>query len=185
MRAIDLDFRRRALAVSWTGISLLAVALAAAGASGARYMQQEEQIAAEKARIGQVAAASSKRSRVASTGAGPVVLAPELKNASDILHQLTLPWGELFASAEASGLPDVALLSIESDNNKRRVKIAGEAKNLDSVLGYLRFLKTRPALADVYLQSHELQKQDPQQPVRFVLSADWNAHKKTSFGDTP
>ena len=185
MRAIDLDFRRRARTGSLMGIGLLTVALAAAGASGARYVQQEDQIAAEKASIGQAAAVSSKRTRVASTGAEQAALAPELKNASDTLHQLTLPWEELFASAESSGMPDVALLSIESDNNKRRVTIAGEAKNLESVLGYLRYLKTRPALADVYLQSHELQKQDPQQPVRFVLSADWNASRKASSGDSP
>jgi hypothetical protein len=45
------------------------------------------------------------------------------------------------------------------------------------VLQYLRFLAARPALADVYLQSHDLQKQDPQRPVRFVLSAEWRVRK--------
>jgi hypothetical protein len=84
-----------------------------------------------------------------------------------------VPWSELFASAESAAMPDVALLSIESDTDKRRVKISGEAKHLEAVLEYLRFLAARPALADVYLQSHNVQKQDPQRPVRFTVNAQW------------
>jgi hypothetical protein len=41
------------------------------------------------------------------------------------------------------------------------------------VLEYLRFLGAQPKLANVYLQSHQLQQQDPQHPVRFVLGAAW------------
>ncbi|MBK5104034.1 MAG: PilN domain-containing protein, partial [Burkholderiales bacterium] len=69
------------------------------------------------------------------------------------------------------------LLSIESETDKRRVKISGEAKHLESILDYLRYLKSRPALADVYMQSHDLQKQDTQQPVRFVVNAEWKLRK--------
>jgi Fimbrial assembly protein (PilN) len=71
----------------------------------------------------------------------------------------------------------VALLSIESDTDKGRMKISGEAKDLQAMLDYLRFLGTQPTLAEVYLQSHQVQQQDPQRPVRFVLSADWTARR--------
>jgi Tfp pilus assembly protein PilN len=67
----------------------------------------------------------------------------------------------------------VALLSIESDTGKRQVKISGEAKDIESVLNYLRVLGAQPKLANVYLQSHQLQQQDPQHPVRFALGAAW------------
>jgi Tfp pilus assembly protein PilN len=100
-------------------------------------------------------------------------MSAEFKRANEIIHQLTVPWGELFASTESAALPEVALLSIESDTDKRRVKIAGEAKHLEAVLEYLRYLSARPSLEDVYLQSHDLQKQDAQRPVRFVLNAQW------------
>src|SRR5512140_1886542 len=164
LRALSLDFRRSNRSASWAGIALLAAALAGSAVSGGRYLQLAEQVAAENASLRDAATASRKKPRVAASASEPQVLAAELKHANEILLQLTLPWGELFSSAESAGTPDVALLSIESETDKRRVKIAGEAKNIESILDYLRYLKSRPALVEVYLQSHELQKQDTQQP---------------------
>jgi Tfp pilus assembly protein PilN len=177
MRALNLDFRRSDRRTSWAGIALLVVALAGAVASGDQYLQLADQLAAAKASMRDAAVATRKKPTVAAPSIEPQALAAELKHASEIVHQLTLPWGELFASAESAGIPDVALLSIESDTDNRRVKISGEAKHLESILAYLRYLETRPVLVDVYLQSHELQKQDSEQPVRFVVSADWKVRK--------
>jgi type IV pilus assembly PilN-like protein len=136
-----------------------------------------DQLAAEKPSVRDAAAATRENARMAVSSGEPQALASELKHANEILLQLALPWGELFASAESAGIPDVALLSIESDTDKRRVTISGEAKNLESILAYLRYLEARPALADVYLQSHQLQKKDPQHPARFALSAERPAGK--------
>ena len=177
MRALNLDFRRRDRTASWAGVALLAVALAGAVVTGDRYLQLDDQLAAAKASVRESAAATRKKAGASFSGGEPQTLASELKNAREILLQLALPWGELFASAESADMPDVALLSIESDTDKRRVKISGEAKNLESMLEYVRYLEARPSLADVYLESHELQKKDPQQPVRFVLSAEWRVRK--------
>ena len=177
MRALSLDFRRHESSISWVGIALLVAALAGVVASADRYLELADQLAAEKASSRDAAAAARKKTGAAAPIGDAQVLAAEIKHANEILIQLTLPWGDLFASAESAGTPDVALLSIESETDKRRVKIAGEAKNLESILDYLRYLKSRPTLVDVYLQSHELQKQDTQQPVRFVVSAEWKVRK--------
>ena len=177
MRALSLDFRRRDRSSNWVGIALLVPALAGAVVSGGQYLQLGDQLAAEKASLRDATTAMRKKPVAAVSSSEPQMLAAELKHANEILLQLTLPWGELFASAESAGTPDVALLSIESETDKRRVKIAGEAKSLESILDYLRYLESRPALVDVYLQSHELQKQDTQQPVRFVVSAQWRLRK--------
>lgn len=177
MRALSLDFRRQDSSASWIGIALLLAALAAAVASGGHYLNLADQLAAEQASLREAASAARKKPvAVAAAGSDPKALAMELKNANEILMQLSLPWGDLFASAEA-GTPDVALLGIESETGKRRVKISGEAKNLESILDYLRYLESRPVLGDVYLQSHELQKQDSQQPMRFVVTAQWRVRK--------
>lgn len=177
MHALSLDFRRRNRSASWVGIALLLPALAGIVVSGGQYLQLADQLAAEQASLRDAAAATRKRPGLAASSSEPQALAAELKHANEILLQLTLPWGELFASAESAGTPDVALLGIESETDKRRVKIAGEAKNLESILDYLRYLESRPVLVDVFLQSHELQKQDAQQPVRFVVSAQWRVRK--------
>jgi len=177
MRVLDLDFRRINRRASWAGIALLVAALAGAVVSGDQYLQQAEQLVAAQASLRDSTAATRKKPVAAIASIDSQTLAAELKHANEIVHQLTLPWGELFASAESAGTPDVALLSIESDTDNRRVKISGEAKNLESILAYLRYLETRPVLVGVYLQSHELQKQDAEQPVRFVVSADWKVRK--------
>ena len=178
MRALSLDFRREESSTGWLGIALLVAALAGVVVSADRYLELADQLAAEKASSRDAAAAAARKKTSAAVPRGdPQTLAAEIKHANEILIQLTLPWGDLFASAESSGTPDVALLSIESETDKRRVKISGEAKNLESILDYLRYLKSRPTLVDVYLQSHELQKQDTQQPVRFVVSAEWKVRK--------
>lgn len=177
MRALSLDFRRHETSTSWVGIALLVAALAGVVASADRYLELADQLAAEQASSRDAAAAARKKPGMTAASGDPQTLAAELKHANEILIQLTLPWGDLFASAESAGTPDVALLSIESETDKRRVKITGEAKNLESILDYLRYLKSRPALVDVYLQSHELQKQDTQQPVRFVVNAEWKPRK--------
>jgi Tfp pilus assembly protein PilN len=177
MHALNLDFQRRGRDARWAGIALLVAALAGAVVSGNQYLELADQLAAAKASIRDSAASARKNAKATIASGEPQTLAAELKHAGEILLQLTLPWGELFASTESAGTPNVALLSIESDTDKRRVKITGEAKNLESILDYLRYLEARPELADVYLQSHELQKQDSEQPVRFVLNAEWRVRK--------
>jgi len=177
MYALDLDFRRPEHGTSWMGAALLAAALIGVLFSGSQYLQQTEQIAVETAGIHDAAKATRKKPKTAASNADPQALAAELQSANEILIRLTLPWDELFVSAESAGTPDVALLGIESETDKRRVKISGEAKNLESILDYLRYLRSRPTLVDVYLQSHDLQKQDAQRPVRFVVNAEWKVRK--------
>jgi len=177
MYALTLDFRRRESTTKWTGIVLLVAALAAAVVAGGEYLDLSDQLAAAKASVREAAAGTRKKATPAAASAEPLALAAEIKHANEILRQLTLPWGELFASAESTLTPEVALLAIESDTDRGRVKISGEARNLESILGYLRYLEARPSLVDVYLQSHELQKQDKEQPVRFAVSAEWKMRK--------
>jgi Tfp pilus assembly protein PilN len=170
MRALDLDFRRDDRRANWTGIALLAAGLAAAIAAGAQYSQVAEEFAQAEASVRHAARKPTAEIR---PSADPQKLALEMKRASEVAFQLKLPWNDLFASVEAANTPNVALLSIESDNGKRQVKISAEAKDLKSMLDYLRLLGAQQKLANVYLQSHQVQQQDPQRPVRFVLGSDW------------
>ena len=173
MRALDLDFRRVDRYAKWAGIALLAVGLAGAIAAGVRYGQLTDELA--RAEEGVRQSGNSARRQLAARHPGDDVqpVAMEMKRASEVAFALKVPWNDLFASVEAANTPDVALLSIESDTGKRQVKISGEAKDLEAMLNYLRFLGAQPKLANAYLQSHQIQQQDPQHPVRFVLGADW------------
>lgn len=173
MRALELDFRREVRQARWAGVAVLVVGLAGAIVAGAEYSQLTEEFAQAEASVRQ-SGASARRQTAAIPPSGDLQkVTLEIKRAGEVAYALKLPWNDLFASVEAANTPNVALLSIESDTGKRQVKLAAEAKDLESMLDYLRFLGTQRKLANVYLQSHQLQQQDPQHPVRFVLGADW------------
>ena len=175
MRALNLDFRRENRHAKWAGMALLAAGLAGTIAAGGLYGQLAEEFAQAEASVRQSGIAARRQTAVSRSGADLQNVAVEVKRASEVAFQLRLPWNELFASVESARTPNVALLRIESDTGKRQVKISGEAKDLESMLDYVRFLVSQPKLANVYLQSHHVQQQDPQRPVRFVLGADWVA----------
>jgi hypothetical protein len=174
MRALHLDFRREDSGKKLAGIAIFAAGIAAALASGAQYSHVAEEIARLEAGVHQSGMVARRQAAAQRPAIDGQKVALEIKRASEVAYELKLPWNELFASVEAAKSPDVALLSIESDTGKRRLKIAAEAKDLQAMLVYLRVLGAQPKLANIYLQNHQVQRQDPQQPVRFVLGADWN-----------
>jgi hypothetical protein len=177
MHALNLDFRRDSSKSKWAGGLLLAASLAA----GLILLNEYRRIAAEtgatEASLNAAGPATHKKSAPARPGAEVQKTALETKRASEILARLKLPWNDLFVSVESAMVPDVALLGVESDTEKRRVKISAEARDLQGMLDYLSFLQTQPTLTGIYLQSHQYQQQDPQHPVRFVLSADWSVRQ--------
>jgi hypothetical protein len=67
----------------------------------------------------------------------------------------------------------VTLLGIEPDGEKREVHITAEAKNFDEVLAYVKALQAVSILQNPYIVNHQIQIQDPQRPVRFLVSAKW------------
>jgi hypothetical protein len=175
MRALELDFRKEPRIAAWAGIALLAGGALLAGASLVQYAQLAERLSAAEAMVRELGTGARNKALPARQKGDPKKVAFEMQRARDLLIRLQLPWTQLFETIESGHKSEVALLSIESDNDKRRVKIAGEAKSLDALVSYLGFLDERPALAEVYLESHEIQLKDPQRPVRFVLTARWRA----------
>jgi Tfp pilus assembly protein PilN len=173
MRRLELDFRRRPRTARTLGIVLLAASVAGVVAMANHYQRLQDRIVEAESVLHKHGAASRKQAVAASSGRDAQSTALEFKRANEIALQLRTPWPDLFANVEAAQTPEVALLSIESANDKQSLKIAGEAKNLDAVLAYLRDLQEQPLLANVYLQSHQVQQQDPQRPVRFALGAGW------------
>ncbi len=176
MRALTLDYRARTRA-GWVGVALLVAGVAGAGILGSQYRQIADEVTQAETGLREHGIATRKKVDISSAAGDVQKVALEVKHAREVLIQLSTPWNELFASVESVDAPNVALLGIESDIGKQRVKISAEAKNPGAMLDYLRELEGQPAFADVYLESHQIQQQDPQRPVRFVLTATWLARK--------
>jgi hypothetical protein len=99
------------------------------------------------------------------------------QNAEKTVRELGTPWSQLLADLETASKDtsgDVALLAIEPDHAKHRVRVTAEARNLDFALAYVERLRKASALRYPMLDSHELRTEDKDHPVRFQVSADWS-----------
>jgi Tfp pilus assembly protein PilN len=170
MRPIELDFVRRARHWPVWGIVLLIV--------GAGVLTQA--VVTERALAGRIALSESKLALLTRHGAGHGVnsgdaqnVEQEIRQANDILQQLTLPWSALFKAVEGANDKEIALLAIQPDAQKSQVRLQGEAKNFKALLDYIGRLEQSGTLTQVYLTNHEVKAQDPDKPVQFSLVANW------------
>jgi hypothetical protein len=93
------------------------------------------------------------------------------------VRALATPWSKLLSELEAASSDNtgsVAILAIEPDHAKHRVKVTAEARNLPVALSYVQRLKKTGILRYPMLDSHEVRTDDREHPVRFELSADWS-----------
>ena len=170
MRALTLNFIRTPRSRPWLGMVLLIVGALALGQVVNYERALVDQIELANARLDVL----TKGSQVKPTQ--PVNAeeqAAEIRRANEILQQLAMPWRALFHAVEEASDKEIALLSIQPDAGKRVLRLAGEAKNFDALVAFIARLERSPILSQVYLSSHELRLQDPQQPVRFALVANW------------
>ena len=99
------------------------------------------------------------------------------QNAEKTVRELGTPWSQLLAELEtASGdtAGNVAVLAIEPDHAKHRVRVTAEARTLELALAYVQRLRKTPMLHYPMLDNHELRADDKDHPVRFQISADWS-----------
>lgn len=173
MSALRLDYQHNR-ASPWGGAILLVLALGVLLMSGAWYRELDSQAAGWEAQAARLAGpAQGQAPDARSDGRAAENLAFEVKQANEVLRQLSLPWEGLFQAVELSGGKEVALLALEPDSANRSVKISGEAKDMAALLDYIKRLEQRDVFGTVYLQSHQVQQQDPDKPVRFALLAAW------------
>lgn len=172
MRALRLDYRHKHTWQRQAGWGGLLLACLVMGDQGWQYRKLALEIEAGKAELARLTARPhAMQSRHGARQGNP--LEAEMGHAREVLLHLDVPWPDLFDAVEASTNAEVALLGIEPEPKRERVRIIGEAKNYPAVLDYARRLEAGAPLSGVHLQSHQIQMQDSERPVRFVLGAAW------------
>lgn len=171
MNQLYLDYQRSKKPFPWAGVVLFLLALGGSALVDIYYQGLTEKIGYWELKSGQILKAAERQ--MTSRPREISDMAQEIKHANEVLNQITLPWEKLFQAVEWSSGKDVALLTIEPDAEKHVVKISGEAKNIAAVLSYLKHLAEQEIFDSVYLQSHQVQEQNPEKPVRFALVAAW------------
>jgi len=168
---LELDFAGRRTHGGWIGIALaVAGVLGLSGVLLQQHMLSRQRAGLELRReaLQRAAPHGPSLSSVAGLGA---------QNAEKTVRELVTPWSQLLgelehASADTSG--NVALLSIEPDHAKHRVRVTAEARTLDLALSYVQRLRKTQVLRFPMLDSHEIRSDDKDHPVRFQISADWS-----------
>jgi hypothetical protein len=168
MRALQIDFVRPAAARPWVGWALLAVALGAAAMLAAEFRAAQVELArledrAERHRARELRAAADPQAARA--------LREELQRARAVTEQLSLPWGRLFQAVESAATKQVALIALQPESTRGVMRITAEARDLGEALEFVRRLSATRQLRGVHLASHQIQIDDPQRPVRFVVLA--------------
>jgi Tfp pilus assembly protein PilN len=96
-----------------------------------------------------------------------------LKQSGDIARRLASPWGELLDALEHAQSDNVALLAVEPSVAQGRLRISGEAKDMDALIDYIKSLEGKAGIADLRLQTQQIKQNDAQHPLEFVLESHW------------
>lgn len=183
MKRIAIDFAAPSLARSWyrlgpRGWTVLALGLLLCGAAvgvGAQMLARQQALAGQ---LAAVRAQVDGPAIVAGTAASAPVPAAALSAAqatavNAAIAQLNLPWPALRQAIGAATPATVALLALEPDARRQRLKITAETRDPESMVAYIAQLKRQQVFGDVILLRHEINELDPNRPLRFELDAPW------------
>jgi len=165
---VRLDFVAPVHRAPLAGAALCALGLGVALALGLAF----QEALAERSRL-DAALGATARPRPAAPTPESLKTAAE---AATLERELAVPWTRLLAELEAASHDSrttVALLQVEPDPGKQRVRITAEVRALPDALAYLRRLQRSAVLRNPMLESHERRKDDPEHPLRIKLSAEW------------
>jgi Tfp pilus assembly protein PilN len=172
LKRMELDFTATDSAASWSGVLALIAGVAVAGVIVADYQHLLARAARLEAELGRLAAprrAAESAVRDARKHGEAVV------RGNEVAHELSRRWDRVFLALESARTPNVALLAIEPDPRKGVLKITAEAKGKNAMLDYVDRLQSAQPLQRVMLESHEVQSQVAEKPVRFIVTAAWKS----------
>jgi hypothetical protein len=167
---IALDFAGPRVRTTFAGALLLLVGLGALGAAGFEYLSATTRRAGLELKLA-AALRNSNRQPV-----NTAVAARLNAEGTNLARELGAPWTALLSDLEMASQDSkgqIAVLAVEPDHDKHRVRISGESKDLAVALAYIDRLHESSSLRYPMLDSHEVVADDNAHPVRFTMSADW------------
>ncbi|MGU7780108.1 hypothetical protein [Burkholderia sp. PU8-34] len=172
MRTLDIDFCRRRARTGTSGMILLCAAALLLLACGARLWDVYAENARAQASVDAVRHRTLAQRHVAKA---PPTAAAKLaeKQSKAVLSELTVPWQALFSIVEDYPDHDVALIGIDQNPAQGQIRITAEAKDLDAMIVYLKYLQASVLLREAVLNGHLVENNVPGKPVRFQITAVW------------
>jgi hypothetical protein len=171
--SVRLDFATPRYRPTMAGVCVLIFGVLALAITGFEYRSLNAQRAGLEVKL----AASLRQSRPDPTNNDSDKVRANAM-AADVAAELATPWTALLADLELAARDSggtVAVLAVEPDHEKHRVRISGESRDMNSALAYLTRLEGSATLQFPMLDSHEVVAEDKEHPVRFTLTAEWRA----------
>lgn len=97
----------------------------------------------------------------------------ELKQASEILQQINLPWETLFDSLEYAVSEEIALLSVQPNVANRMIRISGEARDLVALTDFVEAMEREAIFENAHLLNYKVKQENPYRPITFSLTTAW------------
>lgn len=173
MRVAQIDFAA-APRSSRIGMVLLAIGVFAAGGAVFDDSRRSEALTQLQDRYARLETAVERVRR--NTGAGGIAsLTGSLTQSSNAMQRLAAPWGKLLDALEQAQQQSdaIALLVIEPDSGRSRLRIGGEAKDLAALVSYMQSLEASDSISGLRLLNQQIKQEDAQHPVVFQLEAQW------------
>jgi hypothetical protein len=167
---LQLDFVDSGRRVSAAGLIVLVLGAIAAGWVVVDYRDLSLESALVALQLDAALPARTRSSRDLETDSR------SLDEATHAVAELSLPWAQLLNDLEAAGQDssEIALLSIEPDREKRRVRIGAEARTLPKALDFVQRLQKTSTLAYPLLDNHKVRSDQNERPVYFEMTAEWS-----------
>ncbi len=183
MKALHINFapktwQQRLATYPWWGwlcLCLAAVAMIAMAAQAWTLEQQLRPLDEEMTSLQDRLEAREQAIKKHKPAAMPIAT---VHAANAVIEQLNTPWRELLDALEMTATSKVALLEINPDSSKRRLRAKAEVKSTDDMLAYIERLKQVGFFSQVALIQHEVNEQDKNNPIRFEFEAYWSGGLK-------
>lgn len=166
MKRVWLDYQRPAPKTGGASWLLLLAGLLCGGAVLGVYVETQDGIAELSYRIERKQRAIERQHPAA-----PSEMKDTDRPAPQLAKQTFARWERLFDALEQATDETVTLLALDPGENE--ISLSGEAKNFAAAAAYVKRLEAGGTLTEVHVLSHEVARDHPQKPIRFVLSARW------------
>lgn len=170
MRVTHIDFAA-APRPGRIGIAVLTVGVLAAGMAMLDDSRSSEVVVQLQGKHERLATAVERIRRVAGTTPANAMLS----QSDQAMRRIAAPWGTLLDALEQAQMKSesVALLGIEPDSTRGRLRVSGEAKNFAALVDYMGFLEGQGGLSALRLLTQQIKREDAEHPVVFQFEAKW------------
>lgn len=170
---VDLDFLQTRRRVSAAGWGLLAVGLLACAFQLVEYRRASAEMDAREAAVAR-AREAARRAQPGAAVQGNPLGAEEAKAVLGVAARLNADWGAMLGGVAGAQGEGVTWLSLQADQARSRLAVAGQARSLAEMFEFLARLGAVQGIREAQLANYEWVRVDTRDAVRFTVNAKWS-----------